>query len=147
MGMGLNGGLQGGSSRSGRGYRPMAEINVTPLVDVILVLLIIFMVAAPLLTVGVAVDLPDSEAAPITQAEEPLVISLAADGRIFIQETEVPEAALVARLRAITAQAPDTPVYIRGDRALDYGRVMRVMGQLSGAGFTQLSLITEPAGD
>ena len=133
------------SQRSGGRRAPMAEINVTPLVDVMLVLLIIFMVTAPLLTAGVPVNLPDSRAKPLDQDKEPTEISLDADGRIFIAKDEVPEGSLGERLDAIAAQAGegDPPqVYLRADRALDYGRVMRVMGELNRAGLNRVALVT-----
>jgi biopolymer transport protein TolR len=133
------------SQRSGGRRAPMADINVTPLVDVMLVLLIIFMVTAPLLTAGVPVNLPDSRAKPLDQDKEPTEISLDADGRIFIAKDEVPEDALAARLDAIAAQSGegDPPqVYLRADRALDYGRVMRVMGELNRAGLNRVALVT-----
>jgi biopolymer transport protein TolR len=131
----------------------MAEINVTPLVDVMLVLLIIFMVAAPLMTVGVPVDLPRTNATALNQEQEPLTISVNSEGRIFLQETEVQMDALVAQLRAIlaaqpTAQGqPERRIFVRGDRAISYGRVMEVMGTVSAAGFTRVALLAEqPAG-
>ncbi|MCD2316746.1 protein TolR [Sphingomonas sp. IC-11] len=133
------------SQRSGGRRAPMADINVTPLVDVMLVLLIIFMVTAPLLTAGVPVNLPDSRAKPLDQDKEPTEISLDADGRIFIAKDEVSEDALAARLDAIAAQSGegDPPqVYLRADRALDYGRVMRVMGELNRAGLNRVALVT-----
>ena len=133
------------SQRSGGRRAPMADINVTPLVDVMLVLLIIFMVTAPLLTAGVPVNLPDSRAKPLDQDKEPTEISLDADGRIFIAKDEVPEDALAARLDALAAQSGegDPPqVYLRADRALDYGRVMRVMGELNRAGLNRVALVT-----
>jgi len=126
-----------------RSYRPMSEINVTPMVDVMLVLLIIFMVAAPLLTVGVPVDLPKTNAATINDQDEPLVISIAKDGKLYLQDTEIPLDSLVPRLNAITNNKPDTRVYVRGDRAIDYGRVMEVMGTVSAAGFSKVALIAE----
>ena len=126
-----------------RSYRPMSEINVTPMVDVMLVLLIIFMVAAPLLTVGVPVDLPKTAAATINDQDEPLVISIDKDGKLYIQDTEIALESLVPRLNAITNNKPDTRVYVRGDRAIDYGRVMEVMGTVSAAGFTKVALIAE----
>ena len=121
----------------------MSEINVTPMVDVMLVLLIIFMVAAPLLTVGVPVDLPKTNAATINDQDEPLVISIAKDGKLYLQDTEIPLDSLVPRLNAITNNKPDTRVYVRGDRAIDYGRVMEVMGTVSAAGFSKVALIAE----
>ncbi len=136
-------------SRSGAGgrrrgsYKPLSEINVTPFVDVMLVLLIVFMITAPLLTVGVPVDLPKVKAKSIAEAVEPLVITVDAAGAIFIQDTEVELKNLIPRLRAITENKPDTRIYIRGDRAIDYGRVMQVMGLVNAAGFSRLALISE----
>ncbi len=121
----------------------MSEINVTPLVDVMLVLLVVFMVAAPLLTVGVPVDLPQTQAPPITDPKEPLVISINGEGRIFIQDTEIPTEALVPRLQAITGANSDALVYIRADKAIDYGRVLEVMSLISAAGFRKVSLIAQ----
>ena len=131
-----------GSRRRGR-YQPMAEINVTPFVDVMLVLLIVFMVTAPLLTVGVPVDLPKTQAKALSQPEEPLVISVNSDGSVFIQETEVEIERLAPRLAAITGNKPDTRIYLRGDRKVDYGRVMEVMTRVNTAGFTRVALISE----
>ncbi len=131
-----------GRARGGR-YRPMAEINVTPLVDVMLVLLVVFMVAAPLLTVGVPVDLPQTQAPPINQPKEPLVITVNNAGKIFIQDTEVPTATLVPRLQAITGANPDALVYVKADKSIDYGRVLEVMSLISAAGFQKVSLIAQ----
>jgi biopolymer transport protein TolR len=136
-------GLAGNGHRLAGRYRPMSEINVTPLVDVMLVLLVVFMVAAPLLTVGVPVDLPQTQAPPITEPKEPLVITINGEGRIFLQETEVPIDSLVARLQAITGSNPDALLYVRGDRAINYGRVVEVMSLVSTAGFRKVSLIAE----
>ncbi len=134
-----------------RRYRPMAEINVTPFVDVMLVLLIIFMVAAPMMTAGVPVDLPRTQATPLNQEQDPITISVNPEGRIFIQETEVTMEELVPRLRAIgEAQQPGAPerrIFVRGDRAITYGRVMEVMGNIAAGGFTRVALLAEqPAG-
>jgi biopolymer transport protein TolR len=138
-------GRRGGGRRSA--YRPMSEINVTPLVDVMLVLLIVFMVAAPLLTVGVPVDLPQTQAPAINEQKEPLVISVNSTGALFIQETEVADEALVPRLKAITNNNPQASIYVRGDKTINYGRVMQVMGLVGSAGFTKVSLIAEmPSG-
>jgi biopolymer transport protein TolR len=124
-------------------YRPMAEINVTPLVDVMLVLLVVFMVTAPLLTVGVPVDLPQTQAPPITDPKEPLVVSINNEGRIFIQDTDVTTDALVPRLQAITGENPDALVYVRADKSIEYGRVLEVMSLISAAGYRKVSLIAE----
>ncbi|MFQ5466572.1 MAG: protein TolR [Kiloniellaceae bacterium] len=134
---------RGGGPGRRRAYRPLSEINVTPFVDVMLVLLIVFMVTAPLLTVGVPVDLPKTKAKAIADTEEPLVISVDAQGQVFIQDTAVTMENLVPRLRAITANKPDTRIYLRGDRAIDYGRVMEVMGTVNIAGFTRVALVAE----
>ncbi|OHC76521.1 MAG: protein TolR [Rhodospirillales bacterium RIFCSPLOWO2_12_FULL_58_28] len=123
----------------------MSDINVTPMVDIMLVLLIIFMVAAPLLTVGVTVDLPKTAASAIPGQDEPLAISIKADGSIHLQETPVEIDALVPRLNAITNNNPDLRIFIRGDKAIDYGRVMQVMGVVNAAGFKKVALVTEQA--
>ena len=137
MGAPLAGGRGNGRSR----YRPMSEINVTPLVDVMLVLLIIFMITAPLMTVGV----------PLNQETEPLTITVNPEGRVFLQETEVTMDELVPRLQAIMRNqpqgAPERRIFVRGDRAIAYGRIMEVMGTIAGAGFTRVALLAEqPAG-
>ncbi|WP_239804643.1 ExbD/TolR family protein [Croceicoccus hydrothermalis] len=134
----------GGRGRRGRGGRtPMAEINVTPMVDVMLVLLIIFMVAAPLLAAGVPVNLPDSQADALPSDNEPLTVSLDEQGRIFIDEERIPAGAFSERVALFLpggGEAP--PVVLRADRGLDYGRVVAVMGALNNAGFRQISLVT-----
>jgi biopolymer transport protein TolR len=136
--------LPNGNGRHGGGrYRPMSEINVTPLVDVMLVLLVVFMVTAPLLTVGVPVDLPQTQAPPINEPKEPLVITVNSAGDIFIQDTEVQTEGLVPRLEAITGANPEAVLYVRGDRAINYGRVLEVMSLVSAAGFRKVSLIAE----
>jgi biopolymer transport protein TolR len=142
----MAGGIINGNGGRGR-YKPMADINVTPMVDVMLVLLVIFMVAAPLLTVGVPVDLPQTKAPAINEQKEPLVITVNAEGKLFLQNTEVGDDELVPRLQAITKNNPDADIYVRGDRAINYGRVMEVMGMVASAGFTKVSLITEQAHD
>jgi biopolymer transport protein TolR len=123
----------------------MAEINVTPMVDVMLVLLIIFMVSAPLLTVGVPVDLPQTQAKSMDQDKEPLAVSVDDKGKVFLQNTEISVTELVAKLKAITDArgGMDERIYVRGDKKVDYGTVMKVMGQLSAAGFKRVALITE----
>ena len=124
--------------------KPLSEINVTPFVDVMLVLLIIFMVTAPLLTVGVQVDLPESNADTLQSDNEPLEVTINSDGNIFIQETEITLKELVPKLVAITDNRLDTKIYVRGDEVIDYGRVMKVLGELSGSGFSKVALITKP---
>ncbi len=123
--------------------RPMSEINVTPMVDVMLVLLVIFMVTAPLLTVGVTVDLPKTKASVIPGEDEPLAVSIDDIGQIFIQDTKVDLAGLVPRLLAITGNNPDVRIFVRGDKGIHYGRVMQVMGTVNAAGFRKVALITE----
>ena len=123
---------------------PMSEINVTPFVDVMLVLLIIFMVTAPLLTVGVQVDLPESAADSLSEDQEPLTLSINSKGEVFIQEYQVEFEKIVPKILAITNNRTDTRIYVRGDRSINYGRVLEIMGQLSGAGFSKVALISEP---
>jgi biopolymer transport protein TolR len=121
----------------------MSEINVTPFVDVFLVLLVVFMVTAPLLAVGVPVDLPKTEAANLQEKEEPITISIDIEGRIFVQETEVSLGDLVPRLLAVSKSRAQTRIYVRGDKNVDYGRVLVTMGQITAAGFTKVALISE----
>jgi biopolymer transport protein TolR len=123
----------------------MAEINVTPMVDVMLVLLIIFMVSAPLLTVGVPLDLPQTQAKSLDNDKEPLTVSVNTKGEVFLQNTEIKVDELVPKLQAITQArgGNDERIYVRGDRKVDYGTVMRVMGRLSAAGFRRVALVTE----
>ena len=123
---------------------PISEINVTPFVDVMLVLLIIFMVTAPLLTVGVQVDLPESAADSLPDDQEPLTISINSKGEIYIQEHQVTYQKMVPKLLAIAKNRTDTRIYVRGDKNINYGRVLEVMGTLSGAGFSKVALISEP---
>jgi biopolymer transport protein TolR len=132
----------GGRGRRGR-YRPLAEINVTPLVDVMLVLLIIFMVTAPLMTSGVSVDLPKTSAQPLNSDSEPLTVSIKADGAIYIQNEEIEVEALVAKLQAIANSNPDRRIFVRGDKDLAYGRIMQVMGTITQGGFTKVALLAE----
>ncbi|MFV1851291.1 MAG: protein TolR [Thalassospira sp.] len=136
----------GGGRRRGRrsGRRAaMSDINVTPMVDVMLVLLVIFMVAAPLMTVGVEVDLPETSAAPMTGQDEPLVVSVSREGTIYIMDSEIAQDTLTEKLGAITDNKADTRIFVRGDKAIDYGRVMEVMGLIKDAGFTKVALIAE----
>ena len=146
--MAISGGAHSGAfgKRRHRRSAVMSEINVTPMVDVMLVLLIIFMVSAPLLTVGVPIDLPQTQASSLDQADkQPLAISVNTKGQVFLQETEIKLDELVPKLKAITAArgGNDERIYVRGDKSVDYGTVMRVMGRLSAAGFRKVALVTE----
>jgi biopolymer transport protein TolR len=135
----------GGGRRRGRRKPVMAEINVTPMVDVMLVLLIIFMVSAPLLTVGVPLDLPQTQAKSLDQDKNPLTLSVNLKGQVFLNDTEIALDDLVPKLKAITeAKAGmDERIFVRGDKKVDYGTVMKVMGRLSAAGFRRVALVTE----
>ena len=126
-----------------RRFAPIAEINVTPLVDVMLVLLVVFMVTAPLLTVGVPIELPQTQAPPINEPKEPLTITVNKEGAVFIQETTVPIENLVPRLQGITGSNPDAVLYVRGDKEINYGRVLEVMSLVTAAGFHKVSLVAE----
>ena len=125
----------------------MSEINVTPLVDVMLVLLIVFMITAPLLTVGVPVNLPETKAKEITGEDEPLAITIDANGNIYIQETTIELERLVPRLRAITENKLDSRIFLRGDKEIDYGLVMKVMSAINTAGFSKIALVTNRPGN
>ena len=142
MGASLTGGS--GQARRRRHTRraPMSEINVTPFVDVMLVLLIIFMVTAPLLTVGVRVDLPKTRAGPITGQDEPLVVTVAVDGGLYLMDAEIGRDELVPKLRAITAARPGQRIFVRGDARIAYGAVMEIMGMINAAGFAEVGLVT-----
>jgi len=135
----------GSGRHSRRVYRPMSEINVTPMVDVMLVLLIIFMVTAPLLTVGVPLELPETKGQQLTSNKEPLTISVQRDGKIFIQETQVRLEDVATKLKSM-ARDKDEPIFVRGDKGIDYGTVMRVMGRIKLGGFNKVSLVTESEG-
>ena len=138
-------GASSGGGRRGRRKAVMAEINVTPMVDVMLVLLIIFMVSAPLLTVGVPLDLPQTQAKSLDQDKNPLTLSVNLKGQIFLNETEISADEMVPKLKAITEARGglDERIFVRGDRKVDYGTVMKVMGRLSQAGFRRVALVTE----
>jgi biopolymer transport protein TolR len=139
-------GSSAGGGRRGRGRKPvMAEINVTPMVDVMLVLLIIFMVSAPLLTVGVPLDLPQTQAKSLDQDKNPLTLSVNLKGEVYLNDTQIALDDLVAKLKAITDTrgGMDERIFVRGDKKVDYGTVMRVMGRLSAAGFRRVALVTE----
>ena len=130
-------------STGGRRHRPMGEINVTPFVDVMLVLLIVFMVTAPLLTVGVEVDLPKTKAGAINADAAPLVVSIKADGSLYLQEAAVEAEVLIPRLKAISNANPDVRIFVRGDRAVTYGDVLGVMGRIQAAGFEKVALVAQ----
>jgi len=147
----MAGGIRAPSVKAGGRRRhirhvPMSEINVTPLVDVMLVLLIVFMIAAPLLTVGVPVDLPKAQSKPLQGDQEPLTVTVNAQGKIFLQETPVEMDQLVPRLLAIAANGYDERIYVRGDQSVNYGTVMQVMAQMANAGFTRIGLVNESPG-
>lgn len=135
--------LQSGPGKSRGRYRPLADINITPMVDVMLVLLIIFMVTAPLLTSGVTVDLPKANATPLNQDATPITLSIDAAGQIFIADTQIPLDELVPKLRAIAHNNPNRRIFVRGDRRLPYGRVVQVMALITDGGFTKVALLAE----
>lgn len=139
--------MAGPITRRGRGrYRPLAEINVTPLVDVMLVLLIVFMVAAPLMTSGVPVDLPKTNAAPLNQDADPLTVSVNAEGKIYLQDTEATLPDLVSKLQAVSGNKADRRILVRGDKGIAYGRVLEVMATITQGGFTKVALLAEQTG-
>jgi biopolymer transport protein TolR len=143
MGAALQSNSEGNGRRRRRSARPMAEINVTPMVDVMLVLLIIFMVTAPLLTVGVPIELPKSEAQQLEGDKEPLTITVDPDGKIFLQDTELQLDEIVPKLTAIAKSGYEERIFVRGDRRVNYGAVMRVMGTISAAGFRRIALVSD----
>ena len=150
MGMGGSNGGGGGRRRGrrrGSGNRPMSEINVTPMVDVMLVLLIIFMVAAPLMTVGVPIDLPETQAKQLNTESKPITVSVTPDGQVFIGDQPVALEDLVAEVAALAANGTEDRIYVRGDTTANYGAVMQVMGALSGAGYSRIGLITDQAAE
>ncbi|MDG1287836.1 MAG: protein TolR [Rickettsiales bacterium] len=142
MGASMGGGGSSSNNRRHRNNR-FTEINVTPFVDVMLVLLVIFMVTAPMLSTGVTVDLPDADASTLPGQDEPLVLSISKDGTLHLQDSKVTEKELVAKLDAITSEKRDTRVFVQADRRLGYGEVMRIVGNLGGAGFTKVALLTD----
>lgn len=144
MGMSVgNQGMQsGGRRRRGHKKALMSEINVTPFVDVMLVLLIIFMVSAPLLTVGVPIDLPDTQAKAMNADTQPITVSVNSEGKIYLQETEIPIEEVVPKLQAIAKTGYEERIFVRGDKAADYGTVMKVMARISAAGFKNIGLVT-----
>ncbi len=135
-------GSRGSKRRRSKRHMPMSEINVTPFVDVMLVLLIIFMVAAPLLTVGVPIDLPETQAKALNSETQPITISVNSDGQVYIQETEIPIDEVVPKLTAISKNGYEERIYVRGDRDADYGTVMQIMARISSAGFKKIGLVT-----
>ena len=141
MGVSLNRSGRGGGRRNG--HRPMGEINVTPFVDVMLVLLIVFMVTAPLLTVGVPVDLPKTQAGQVNADDAPLVVSLQKHGKLFLQDTEIDADNLVPRLKAISQANNQVRIFVRGDRSVAYGEVLSLMGRIQSAGFERVALVAE----
>lgn len=150
MGMALGGAGGGGGRRRGRrrgGSGPMAEINITPMVDVMLVLLIIFMVAAPLMTVGVPIDLPKTQAKALNTEQKPVTVSVKPDGTVYVGEDPVEIDTLIAKVTELATNGTEDRIYVRGDLTANYGAVMKVMGALSGAGFSKIGLITEQAQD
>ena len=145
MGMSMAAGRKGGRRRRGvPRYGAMADINMTPFIDVMLVLLIIFMVAAPLLATGVAVDLPQTKSAPLNVEQKPVSISIDEKGQIFLMDQPVPVDQLVEKLKAAVKAGADERVYVRGSKAVNYGRVAEVMSLVTGAGFKKVALVTEP---
>ena len=142
--MGASMGSMRGSRRGKRGrHVPMSEINVTPFVDVMLVLLIVFMVAAPLLTVGVPIDLPETRAKALQSDKDPLTVTVAMDGKVYLQDQEIPIEELVAKLQAIASEGYEERIFVRGDNKVGYGAVMQVMGRLNAAGFKRIGLVTD----
>ena len=144
MGMSVSSGGRGGRGhrRRGRHHGLISEINVTPFVDVMLVLLIIFMVAAPLLTVGVPIDLPETQARAMNSETQPITISVNESGQVYLQETEIPIEEIVPKLAAIAQTGYEERIYVRGDKTADYGTVMKVMARVSAAGYRNLGLVT-----
>ena len=145
MAMGVRNTRRPGARGRGR-YTPLSEINVTPMVDVMLVLLIVFMVAAPLMTSGITVDLPKANAAPVPQDSEPLTVSVDSQGKVYLGDAEVELPDLVTRLRAIAADKPDRRIFVKGDRVLNWGRIMEVVSNIAQGGFTKVALLAEQTG-
>ncbi|MES2984630.1 MAG: protein TolR [Pseudomonadota bacterium] len=141
--------LQGGSRRGHRSTRSAGgfnDINVTPFVDVMLVLLIIFMVAAPMMTTGVSVNLPKAQSSTLAGNDEPISVSIKGDGTVYIQNTATPIETLGTKLQAILGEKKETRIFVRGDKSIDYGQVMRVIGEINGAGYTKVALLTDTSG-
>lgn len=130
--------------RRGRDLKAFSEINITPFVDVMLVLLVIFMVTAPMMTSGVTVDLPNANSQPVAGQDEPLIVSITSDGKIYIQKTTVALKDLRAKLSAVVGAKKDTRIFVRGDKSVDYGKIMQAVGEINAAGFAKVALITDP---
>jgi biopolymer transport protein TolR len=145
MGMSTGGGNNLRNRRRSARQQAFSEINITPFVDVMLVLLIIFMVAAPMMTTGVTVDLPKTSASAVAGQDEPLAVSISSDGKIYVQKTQVALRELQGKLKAIAGEKKDTRIFVRGDRTVDYGRIMQVVGEINAAGFGKVALITDAA--
>ncbi|WP_206452767.1 protein TolR [Aurantimonas marina] len=143
MGMSAGSGRSPGSRRRRGRRQPMSEINVTPMVDVMLVLLIIFMVAAPLLTVGVPIELPETQAKALNSESQPITISVNSSGAVYLNDAEIPIDEIVAKLEAVAKAGYKERIFVRGDRAADYGTVMKVMARISAAGFRNIGLVTD----
>ncbi len=143
MGASLGGGGNGRNRRRSQRADSFSEINITPMVDVMLVLLIIFMVAAPMMTSGVSVDLPKTSASPVSGQDEPLAVTVTASGKIYIQKTLVSLKDLQQKLTAIVGQKKDTRIFVRGDKTIDYGKMMQVVSEINAAGFGKVALITD----
>lgn len=143
MGIGLGNSNKGSRRRRADAF---SEINITPMVDVMLVLLVIFMVAAPMMTTGVTVDLPQSAANPVAGQDEPLTISITSDGKVYVQKSPVALKDLKAKLSAVTNEKKDTRIFVRGDKSVDYGKIMLVVGEINSAGFSKVALITDGNG-
>jgi biopolymer transport protein TolR len=136
--------MMGGGPRQRRRFnRPVSEINITPFVDVMLVLLVVFMVTAPLMTVAVPVDLPKTQAHTLNQDKEPLVVSMDSEGHIYLQDKQLKTDELIPKLKAISGANPDARIFVRGDKDLAYGKIMEVMGSISAAGFTKVALVAD----
>jgi biopolymer transport protein TolR len=142
MGMAVGNGSSGDDDN---GYKPLAEINVTPFVDVMLVLLIIFMVAAPLMVQGVPLELPKTSASKLGAIKKPMVVSLSPDGKLYIRDEEVTPQTLVSRLMDLKSQEGDGVVYVRADRKIAYGEVMELLGKVGESGFSRVSLLSQPS--
>lgn len=139
--------VQGGSGRGRRGRRPQADINVTPMVDVMLVLLIIFMVAAPMMTSGINVDLPKTDAKPVNSDTKPITVTVKEDGSVYLGDNAVDMGQLVEQLRAVSQNDPEHRIFVKGDQHINYGRVMEIMGRITAGGFTHVALLAQmPSG-